>query len=275
MRNVRMYVDGYNFYYAIKQKYRLDRIAVGQESLIGLGWCDFRRLGEHMIDRGSERITDIKYFTARVEKDYPGFAGERQRQQDWLNAVSTITGLRKIMGYFPAPPGSRSRAADTSAINDLTKLKPLRKEHYTDVNIAVEILLDALDVRGDHKAILVSGDTDFAPAVYAVQKGMVDRGLLRSGKTVDVWAPPGPSYLTNGWREYFREPEHSCPVTIKTITESMLAESLLPYEKPRVYTCPEDWRLPLAYLKEKVPDGLRPDIARPQDSAGTSQEEKE
>jgi len=273
MRNVRMYVDGYNFYYAIKQKYRLDRIKLGKESLIGLGWCDFRRLGEHMVDHNAEQITDIKYFTAKVEKDYPGFAGEKQRQNDWLNAVSTITGLRKIMGYFPIPPGSRSRAADTSTINNPTKLKPWRKEHYTDVNIAVEILLDALDAKGYHKAILISGDTDFAPAVYAVQKGIVDRGLLRGGKTVDVWVPPGIS--TNGLHEYFREPEHSCPVRIERITESMLAESLLPYEKPRVYSCPPDWRLPLAYLKEKVPDSLRPDVARPESSDTTPQGRKQ
>ena len=273
MRHVRMYVDGYNFYYAIKQKYRLDRIKLGLESLIGLGWCDFRRLGEHMIDRNAEQITEIKYFTARVEKDDPGFAGERQRQQDWLNAVSTITGLRKIMGYLSLPRGPRGRAADTSATSDPTKLKPSRKEHYTDVNIAVEIVLDALDARGYHKAILISGDTDFAPAVYAVQKGMVDRGLLRGGKTVDVWVPPG--IPTSGWHEYFREPEHSCPVRIETITESMLAKSLLPYERPRVYTCPNDWRLPLAYLKEKVPDGLRPDIARPESSDGAPQERKQ
>jgi len=267
MRHVRMYVDGYNFYYAIKQKYHLDRIKVGQDSLIGLGWCDFRRLGEHMIDRNVEQITEIKYFTARVEREYPRHAGERQRQQEWLDAVSTITGLRKIMGYFLPPKGPQSRVADRS-INDPTELKPSRTEKHTDINIAVEILLDALDAKGYQKAILVSGDTDLAPAVYSVQKGMVDRGLLRSGKTVEVWVPPdGPP---NGWRAYFQEPEHSCPVRVERITESMLAESLLPYEKPRIYTCPKDWRLPPAYLKEKVPEGLRPDIARPEGSGGVS-----
>jgi hypothetical protein len=262
MRQVRMYVDGYNFYYSIKTKYHLDRVKVGQESLIGLGWCDFRRLGEYMIDRGAEQIMGIKYFTARVEKDYPGFAGERQRQQDWLNAVGTIIGLRTIMGYLSLPSRSQSSSAGTLAINDQTKLKPSRKEHHTDVNIAVEILLDALDAKGYDKAILITGDTDLAPAVYAVQKGMVNRGLIQSGRTVDVWSPPG--VPTNGWLAYFREPEHSCPIGIRTITESMLAESLLPYVKPRVYECPHAWRLPPAYLKEKVPDAFRPDIARPE-----------
>lgn len=133
--------------------------------------------------------------------------------------------------------------------------------------------MDALDAKGYHKAILISGDTDFAPAVYAVQMGMVDRALLRSGKTVDVWVPPG--VPTSGWHEYFREPEHSCSVRIETITEPMLAKSLLPYEKPRVYSCPKDWRLPLVYLKEKVPDGLRPDVARPGSSDRTSEERKQ
>ncbi len=36
MRQVRMYVDGYNFYYGIKRKYHLDRIEKGQKSWIGL-----------------------------------------------------------------------------------------------------------------------------------------------------------------------------------------------------------------------------------------------
>jgi uncharacterized LabA/DUF88 family protein len=262
MRQVRMYVDGYNFYYAIKRKYFLERQNLGLESLIGLGWCDFRRLGEQMIDRRAEQITEIKYFTAEVQKDFPRHAGERDRQQIWLNAVGTIAGLRKILGYFPVPPGSRTIATDSFSINDPKELKPSRKEHHTDINIAVEMLLDALDANGYQKAILVTGDTDLAPAVYAVQKGMVDRGLLRSGKTVDVWLPPdGRPY---GWQAYFRESEHCCPIRVQMITESMLAESLLPYAK---HECPKEWRLPLAYLKKQVPDALRPDIARTEGSS--------
>jgi hypothetical protein len=38
-RRVWMYVDGYNFYYAVK---RASRNLVP----IGFGWCDFRRLAE-------------------------------------------------------------------------------------------------------------------------------------------------------------------------------------------------------------------------------------
>lgn len=259
MRFVRMYVDGYNFYYGVKKIYGLQREEAHQESWIGLGWCDFRRLGENMIDRGSEQITEIKYFTAKVQRDFPRHAGERQRQEHWLNAVNTIFGLRTIMGYFPVPPASRNPAADRPDINDPTELKPKRKERYTDVNIAVEILLDALDAKDYHKAILVTADTDLAPAVYAVQKGMVDRGLIGRGKTVDVWLTPDGS--PKGWLAYFREPDHSCPVRIRPITEPMLAKSLLPYDT-EVYMCPKYWRLPKTYLEEKVPAGLRPDIRR-------------
>jgi hypothetical protein len=272
MRKVRMCVDGYNFYYGIKRIYGLGRTEAGQKSLIGLGWCDFRRLGEHMIGRGSEEITEIKYFTARVEKDYPRHAGERDRQQDWLKAVSTIVGLRIVMGHFSPTKGPRGGGTGRLAINDPTELKPSRKERHTDINIAVEILLDALDANGYDKAILITADTDLAPAVYAVQKGMGDRCLVKSGKTVDVWLTPDGS--PRGWHEYFREPEHSCPVRIERITEIMLAKSLLPYEKPRVYLCPPDWRLPLAYLKEKVPHSLRPDVARPESSDATPQGRK-
>jgi uncharacterized LabA/DUF88 family protein len=251
-----MYVDGYNFYYAIKRKYFLERQNQGLESLIGLGWCDFRRLGENMIDRSAEQIAEIKYFTAEVRKDFPKHAGERNRQRIWLKAVSTIAGLRIILGYFRDPPST-----DSSPINDTKELKPPRKEQHTDINIAVEMLLDALHADGYQKAILVTGDTDLAPAVYAVQKGMVDRGLLRSGKAVDVWLPPDGSPY--GWKAYFRKPEHCCPIRVQMITESMLAESLLPYAK---HNCTNEWRLPLAYLEKHVPDALRPDIARTEGS---------
>ncbi len=217
-----------------------------------------------MIDQGAEQIKEIKYFTAPVAEDYPRHAGERLRQQDWLNAVSTIKGYSKIMGYFPRPRlGGRSPAGPP--FNDPTELKPDRREKHTDVNIAVELLLDALDAKTDHQAILITGDTDLAPAVYAVQKGIVDRRLISRGRTVDVWLPPGGS--DRGWLAYFKEQEHSCHVRVETITESMLAESLLPYEQPPYYTCPEDWRLPLAYLEEKVPEGLRPDRPHPRGTA--------
>jgi uncharacterized LabA/DUF88 family protein len=255
MRQVSMYVDGYNFYYAIKRKYFLERQELGLNSLIGLGWCDFRRLGEQMIERGSEHIKEIKYFTAEVKKDFPRHAGERNRQQIWLNAVSTVPGLRKILGYFPVPPGHQNVTAHSLPLNDPKELKPSRKEHHTDINIAVELLLDASDINGYQKAILVTGDTDLAPAVYAVQKGMVERGLLRTGKTVNVWLPPdGRPY---GWQAYFRAPEHRCPIKIQNITESMLAKSLLPYEE---HGCPDEWRLPVDYLERMVPHALRPDF---------------
>jgi hypothetical protein len=97
---------------------------------------------------------------------------------------------------------------------------------------------------------------------------MVDRSLIKSGKTVEVWLPPGSS--SNGWKAYFQEPEHSYQVRIENMTESMLAQSLLPYEKPPIYTCPRAWRLPPTYLKEKVPERFRPDIEHTESSAGSS-----
>lgn len=248
MRQVRMYVDGYNFYYAVKRLYGLEREQAGQKSLIGLGWCDFRRLGEHMIDRSSEAITEIKYFTARAAQDYPGHPGESQRQLTWLRAVNTISGLRTILGRLSDPRRSRSSGTD---------LKPDRTEKHTDINIAIEMLMDALDAKGNQKTILISADTDLAPAVYALQKGIVDRGLVRNGTSVDVWLTPGGS--DHGWKAFFNDPEHRCPIRIKRIDEPMLAKSLLPYEKSQVYACPRFWRLPAAYLNEMVPEDLRPD----------------
>ncbi|HWE50828.1 MAG TPA: NYN domain-containing protein [Bryobacteraceae bacterium] len=264
MKQVRIYIDGYNFYYAIKRTYHLERLKEGKESRIGLGWCDFRRLGEQMIDNADEKIDAIKYFTARVEKEHNQQAGERSRQGVWLDAIASITGLRTIMGRLQTRWPSREDAVSSRlAFNNPRQLKPYRNEKCTDVNIAVEMLMDALDPRGmPHKFILITADTDLAPAVFAVQKGLVDRGLADSGKTVDVWLTPDGS--DREWKKYFIEADHACPAPprIKTITEPMLATSLLSYSKPRPPGCPDDWRLPGAYLEENVPRSLRPDLAQ-------------
>jgi hypothetical protein len=62
--NARLYIDGFNFYYAILDGFKR------REFQLGLGWCDFRKLAEqHFVSLGSNDTLDvIKYFTARVHQ---------------------------------------------------------------------------------------------------------------------------------------------------------------------------------------------------------------
>ena len=52
-----IYVDGFNFYYAIR-----NRLSPDQRYL---GWCDFRKLG-NIIVAGRGSLSRVKYFTAPV-----------------------------------------------------------------------------------------------------------------------------------------------------------------------------------------------------------------
>src|SRR5687768_10349071 len=126
-----MYVDGYNFYYAIKNAPNLP---------IGLGWCDFRKLGEQFLEKGDES-KKIRYFTTEVRWEIPRHEpGEIRRQENWLAAVQTIDGLERIDGRFSQHDS-----------------KPW-EEKWTDVNIAVELLLDGLSDPGYDRAMLLTGD---------------------------------------------------------------------------------------------------------------------
>jgi len=132
------------------------------------------------------------------------------------------------------------------------KKKP-REEKQTDVNIAVEMLLDAIAPFGFDRAILLTGDTDLAPAAWAVSN------RVPQPKQVTVLLPPGQE--GRGWLRYFKRKGGA--LELVQITEEMLALSLLRYEIPngsreRV-SCLEEWRLPRTYLDFKVRPEQRPD----------------
>jgi uncharacterized LabA/DUF88 family protein len=243
-----MYVDGYNFYYAIKNEYKTKRLDSGLDSLIGLGWCDFRLLAYAAGTTDSpEAVARIKYFTARVTKEDPlhDRSGENERQANWLAAVQTIKGLEIVFGRHLQPHGKS------------------REEKQTDVNIAVELLLDGIDPDGYDRAILLSGDTDLAPAVWAVihrlRGSLQNAGLQPRPLQVQILLPPMQS--GRGWSQYFGDQESSVEI-IKT-TEEMLAASLLKYTiratRTQVVECLAEWRLPRSYLDLKVPARRRPD----------------
>jgi uncharacterized LabA/DUF88 family protein len=238
MSGVWLYVDGYNFYYAIKREFQT-KLIQERRDLIGLGWCDFRRLASAANLVGApEEITVVKYFTAPETEEDPGHnpRGEPQRQANWLAAVKTIPNLQVVEGRHKRWEGDEKR-----------------KEKQTDVNIAVEMLLDATSPSGFDRAILLTGDTDLAPAVWAVSN------RVPRPKQVTVLLPP--DQRDSGWAKYFKPKRGT--IRLERITEEMLAMSLLRYEiqagSGNVVSCPPYWRLPRAYLDMKVGQEHRPD----------------
>lgn len=191
-----MYIDGYNFYYAVKDNL--------PEKDLNLGWCDFGRLATRIVrDRGE--VSRIKYFTAPVENlgKLGGEAGsERERQALWLRAVGTIRPTVDIVEGFHSGDHAQSPPYRHKS----------RSEKATDVNIAIALVLDAAK-RVYDRAILVSGDYDQMPTVEAVTKEFM--------RPVEIWLPPG--HAKGKWADLERLPL----VTVHSITTKMLAESRL------------------------------------------------
>jgi len=163
MPRIWMFIDGYNFYYSVKNG--LDR---GNRDKIHLGWCNFRSLAEtYMLDHfGMENaiLEKILYFTAPVTRDLEATAGETSRQDAWLRGLNRIEGIEIIKGVHL--PGERGRK---------------RTEKMTDVNIALSLVAGAKD-GGYDAAILLCNDSDQAPAVKSVIEG---QGA--SAKPIHVW----------------------------------------------------------------------------------------
>jgi uncharacterized LabA/DUF88 family protein len=187
----RLYIDGFNFYYSIYNNKELHRCVC---------WCDFRKLAEKHLLTDEYELARIKYFTSLVG-DYGGFI-EQERQDLWLRAIKNIEGLEIIEGYHVKHP-----------------YKP-REEKQTDVNIAVEMLMDAFLHDDFDKAILLSGDLDLAPAALAVAEKLPETKT----KTVEVWMPPGQSY--GRWKNV----EKGTKVYCGHLSEDMLMTSRMPDE---------------------------------------------
>jgi uncharacterized LabA/DUF88 family protein len=210
-----MYVDGFNFYYAVKHS--------RQRIPIYLGWCDFSKLGMEIVaDRGD--LATIKYFTAPVaEYGRAGgeLGGEQGRQAVWLQAVRTIPRLTVIHGFHS---GERSP--------DIEVKRKSRSEKQTDVNIAVALVRDAAKEEYD-SAILITGDADQIPAVRVATKDF--------GRKVEVWLPPG--HGLGRWSEFQRFRN----IRISQLTPEMLARNRLPdviRRRGEELQIPASWRAP-------------------------------
>ena len=211
-----VYIDGYNFYYAIKKN--------PKETPISLGWCDFHALAKRHFRPPGAQLAAVKYFTAPVGNfgERGGEAGgEAARQAIWLRAVRTILGLEVIEGFHT---GDRSASS--------TSPRQARKEKATDVNIAVSMVVDAARNEVD-RILLVTADQDQLPAIRAVS------GIFE--KKVDVWLPP--NHSASSWK--FLNALNG--VTVQPIIREMLADSRLPEQledADGVFEAPRMWRAP-------------------------------
>jgi uncharacterized LabA/DUF88 family protein len=163
------YIDGFNLYYGLKDK--------GWRRYY---WLDLRALSRNLLLPG-QNLVCVKYFTARIKAGGSKtpqnirnkLEEKRKRQTIYLEALNTLQNLHIYKGHYLGKTVTCKKCGNTW---------PTHEEKMTDVNIATELLIDAFNNAFD-TALLVSGDSDLAPAVIAVRRQF-------PGKRIVVAFPP-------------------------------------------------------------------------------------
>jgi len=155
---VAAFVDGFNLYHALRD--------LGRDHL---KWLNLRLLCEHFARRPALSLVDVFYFSAYATWRPSSY----RRHREYVRALQA-NGVTVVMGRF--------KGKDRWCWRCQAGWKD-HEEKETDVNIALQLLLGGLRGRFD-RALLVSGDSDLAPAVR----------LLRAeapGVDVRILTPPG------------------------------------------------------------------------------------
>ncbi len=145
MSRVMTYVDGFNLYFGL-------RAGHGRKYY----WLDLVALARGFLRTG-QTLDHVHYFTARIRGNAQN-APDLARQSNYLDALDTSPILTIHEGHFLAKTATCKACGNTWHTYE---------EKMSDVNLAVQLLLDAHDDRFD-TAIVVSGDSDLSTPIRAV-----------------------------------------------------------------------------------------------------------
>lgn len=156
MTRAAFFIDGFNLYHSLKSASR----DLGLRG-VGTRWLDIRSLCEsyRYIIGSTAAISEIYYFSALAKHLEATDPNVTRRHQRYLECLEN-TGVIVEMGRF------KSKEVYCSSC----QTKIIRhEEKETDVAIAIKLLecclLDQCDV-----AVIITGDTDVAPAIRAVRR---------------------------------------------------------------------------------------------------------
>ena len=135
---VSIFIDGNNFYYSLKRIYGND-----------LGDFDFRKFCDFLS--GDDELVDIFYYNADLDRERN--FDKYESQQKFFERLRNIPKFNLVRC-------------------NLVRRRLGSKYYYVlkedDIHLAVDLVLGACDNFYD-KAILVSGDGDFVPAILAAR----------------------------------------------------------------------------------------------------------
>jgi uncharacterized LabA/DUF88 family protein len=154
-----------------------------------LMWLDIQGVAANLL-LPSQELVAVKYFTSPISNN----KGKQERQNKYFDALRTRPLIEIIFGRFQPDRKECNRCGHPA-------YHPQEKK--TDVNIAVNLICDALEERYD-TALLITGDSDLVPAVEAVrrltpQKRIViafppnrrsdELAAASGGRPIRIWEP--------------------------------------------------------------------------------------
>lgn len=154
-QRVIVYVDGFNFYYGLKDSPKWKKFY----------WLDMVGLFEKFLKPNQELIA-VKYFSAR-----PDDPGKNARQYAFFQANKENPKFQLILGKY--------LKKDITCFN-CGNVIHTHEEKETDVRIATQIVADAYEKNCDI-AIIVSADSDMIPAVELAKA---------AGQKLFIYFPP-------------------------------------------------------------------------------------
>ena len=144
------YIDGFNLYFGIKEKYPY------------LKWLNVRELAQNLL-KANQKLDAVKYFTSMVANNPP----KEKRQRTYIDALKSEN-IEIVYGQYKSRMKKCYRCGHNWNDNE---------EKMTDVNIAVHLLVDALHDDYD-MAMLISGDSDLVPPIKAVHHNFPNKRVL-------------------------------------------------------------------------------------------------
>lgn len=158
---VKVYIDGFNLYFGMTS------------SFPDIKWLDVVLLANNLL-KSSQELIGVIYFTSMVSNNPP----KEQRQRAYISALETSS-VQIIYGHYKSKTKSCKRCGHMWNGNE---------EKMTDVNIAIEMLKDAMEDKFD-MAMLISGDSDLVPPIHAIHEKFPN-------KRVFVAFPPNRSNIS-------------------------------------------------------------------------------
>ncbi len=159
MKRITFLVDGFNLYHSLKEA---EQHLVGQSTR----WINLHSLFSsylHLYGKNST-LEDIFYFSALAEHMDKIKAGVTDRHNKYIECLKD-TGVKDVMGRFKQKY-IRCKSCNTSSQH--------HEEKETDVAISV-MLMELFKLNKCDMAVLVSGDTDLAPAIRTALRLFPDK----------------------------------------------------------------------------------------------------